>query len=139
MPTAPHDELDLLIGKMKTAAAPLRDVLRELHARYAPVDEGKVADYIPDVLLIFTICHVSVELAGHNSFQQAVVVPDYLAVFVLVDKASVLVTGCTVEDMFMLSHGLLRLCVAVMSFAPLAHDRLIFCVVLGQLFFVLCD
>src|SRR6476620_653064 len=43
----PTDELDLLIGKMKTAAAPLRDVLRDLHARYAPVDEGKVADYSP--------------------------------------------------------------------------------------------
>ncbi len=43
------DELDLLIGKMKTAAAPLREVLRELHARYAPVDEGKVADYIPEL------------------------------------------------------------------------------------------
>jgi len=43
------DELDLLIGKMKTAAAPLRDVLRDLHARYAPVDEGKVADYIPEL------------------------------------------------------------------------------------------
>src|SRR3954465_3792923 len=43
------DELDLLIGKMKTAAAPLRDVLRDLHARYAPLDEGKVADYIPEL------------------------------------------------------------------------------------------
>jgi glutaminase len=43
------DELDLLIGKMKTAAAPLREVLRDLHARHAPVDEGKVADYIPEL------------------------------------------------------------------------------------------
>jgi len=43
------DEVELLIGKMKTAAAPLRDVLRELHARYAPVDEGRVADYIPEL------------------------------------------------------------------------------------------
>src|SRR6476660_2902234 len=42
-------EVDLLIGKMKTAAAPLRDVLRELHARYAALDEGKVADYIPEL------------------------------------------------------------------------------------------
>jgi len=50
MPAAtPHDEVDLLIGKMKTAAAPLRDVLRDLHARYAAVDEGKVADYIPEL------------------------------------------------------------------------------------------
>jgi len=46
---APHNELDLLIGKMKTAAAPLREVLRDIHARYAAVDEGKVADYIPEL------------------------------------------------------------------------------------------
>jgi glutaminase len=45
----PHNEVDLLIGKMKTAAAPLREVLRDLHARYAVVDEGQVADYIPEL------------------------------------------------------------------------------------------
>ena len=33
--TTSDGELDLLLGKMKSAAAPLRDVLRELHARYA--------------------------------------------------------------------------------------------------------
>ncbi len=48
-PATPHDEVELLLGRMKTAAAPLRDVLRELHARYAAVDEGKVADYIPEL------------------------------------------------------------------------------------------
>ena len=42
-------ELDLLIGRMKAAAAPLRDVLREIHARHATNDEGKVADYIPEL------------------------------------------------------------------------------------------
>src|SRR5262249_22012 len=29
--------------------APLREVLRDLHQRYASVDEGKVADYIPEL------------------------------------------------------------------------------------------
>lgn len=47
--TTPHDEVELLIGKMKAAVAPLRDVLRDIHARYASVDEGKVADYIPEL------------------------------------------------------------------------------------------
>jgi glutaminase len=42
-------ELDLLLGKMKAAAAPIRDVLRELHAAYAPDVSGKVADYIPEL------------------------------------------------------------------------------------------
>lgn len=46
---ANDNELDLLLGKMKTAAAPLREVLRDLHARYAPLDEGKVANYIPEL------------------------------------------------------------------------------------------
>jgi glutaminase len=42
-------ELDLLLGKMKAAASPLRDVLRELHQKYAGNDQGKVADYIPEL------------------------------------------------------------------------------------------
>jgi glutaminase len=42
-------ELDLLLGKMKSAAAPLREVLRDLHTRLAPINDGKVADYIPEL------------------------------------------------------------------------------------------
>ncbi len=42
-------ELDLLLGKMKAAASPLRDVLREIHAKYADNMDGKVADYIPEL------------------------------------------------------------------------------------------
>src|SRR5262249_6750316 len=34
---------------MKSAAAPLRDVLREMHARLQPNTDGKVADYIPEL------------------------------------------------------------------------------------------
>jgi glutaminase len=43
------NELDLLLGRMKAAAAPLRDVLREMHTRIAKNDEGRVADYIPEL------------------------------------------------------------------------------------------
>lgn len=42
-------ELDLLLGKMKSAAAPIREILRELHTKYAPDCSGKVADYIPEL------------------------------------------------------------------------------------------
>jgi glutaminase len=50
VPASTNDnELDLLVGRMKAAAAPLRSVLREIHARYAGNDEGKVADYIPEL------------------------------------------------------------------------------------------
>jgi len=34
---------------MKSAAAPLRETLREIHARIANLDEGTVADYIPEL------------------------------------------------------------------------------------------
>lgn len=34
---------------MKAAIAPLREVLREIHGMYASNDEGKVADYIPEL------------------------------------------------------------------------------------------
>ena len=49
MTTSSDGELDLLVGKMKAAAAPLREVLRDLHARYAAHREGRVADYIPEL------------------------------------------------------------------------------------------
>ncbi len=41
--------LNGLINRMKSAVAPLRDTLRELHAKYQPNMDGKVADYIPEL------------------------------------------------------------------------------------------
>lgn len=41
--------LDALLGKMKSAASPLRNILRELYDKYAPLRDGKVADYIPEL------------------------------------------------------------------------------------------
>jgi glutaminase len=43
--------LDDLIGGLKSAVAPLRGTLQELHAKYRGVAEGKVADYIPELAL----------------------------------------------------------------------------------------
>ena len=40
-------EVDLLLSRMKSATSPLRKMLQELHSRYLPLTEGKVADYIP--------------------------------------------------------------------------------------------
>ncbi|MFO0946010.1 MAG: glutaminase A [Planctomycetota bacterium] len=45
----PSDELSLLVGRMKSATAPLRDTLREMHARHSKLMDGKVADYIPEL------------------------------------------------------------------------------------------
>jgi glutaminase len=41
--------LDSLVSKMKSATAPLRDTLAQLHSKYLPVMDGKVADYIPEL------------------------------------------------------------------------------------------
>lgn len=50
MPVTSNDaELDLLVSRMKAAAAPLREVLRDIHTRHASNDDGKVADYIPEL------------------------------------------------------------------------------------------
>ncbi len=41
------NEVDLLLGRMKSAAAPIREVLRALHAELQACDEGEIATYIP--------------------------------------------------------------------------------------------
>lgn len=43
------DEIGRLIGRMKSATAPLRDILRDLHARHTSLEEGQVANYIPEL------------------------------------------------------------------------------------------
>jgi glutaminase len=47
--TTEGDGLDALLGKMKSAASPMRTLLRELKDKYQPVRDGKVADYIPEL------------------------------------------------------------------------------------------
>lgn len=42
-------DLDALVNKMKSAASPLRTILRELYDKYLPLRDGKVADYIPEL------------------------------------------------------------------------------------------
>lgn len=46
--TTPN-ELDLLLGRTRSAAAPLREVLRDLHRRLSASHDGQVADYIPEL------------------------------------------------------------------------------------------
>lgn len=49
MTTRSH--LDTLTGSLRAVASPLRTYLADLHARYGALDEGKVADYIPELAL----------------------------------------------------------------------------------------
>ncbi len=41
--------LNGMLNRLKSAVAPLRDTLRDLHAKYQPMMDGKVADYIPEL------------------------------------------------------------------------------------------
>jgi glutaminase len=92
------NELDLLVGKMKSAAAPLREVLRDLHARYATVSDGKVADYIPELAKAdprwFGISIVTVD-------GQAFDVGDAKQLFTIQSISKPFVYGLALED-----HGL---------------------------------
>ena len=45
------DPISGLIGNLKTSVAPFRKTLQEIHAKYRDVDEGRVADYIPELSL----------------------------------------------------------------------------------------
>jgi glutaminase len=46
-----NSALDDLIGSLKSAVAPFRTTLQDLHAKYRGVNDGKVADYIPELAL----------------------------------------------------------------------------------------
>ncbi|MBX3447989.1 MAG: glutaminase A [Planctomycetaceae bacterium] len=48
-PAPPIDEVGALLGRMRSAASPVRDVLRELHERLSKDDSGEVATYIPEL------------------------------------------------------------------------------------------
>lgn len=47
MPSDSH--LDALLSKMKSAASPLRETLLDIHGKYGTVNDGDVADYIPEL------------------------------------------------------------------------------------------
>lgn len=44
-----NDDIEALIGQMKTATSPFRRVLNSLHSKYRDNAEGHVADYIPEL------------------------------------------------------------------------------------------
>lgn len=48
-PDANRGDLDALVSKMRSAAAPLRQTLQELHRAHALERSGKVATYIPEL------------------------------------------------------------------------------------------
>jgi glutaminase len=50
MQNASNDsELDLLVGRIKSAVAPLRELLQEMYAKHVGNTDGRVASYIPEL------------------------------------------------------------------------------------------
>ncbi|MGH7788649.1 MAG: glutaminase A [Candidatus Binatia bacterium] len=58
------DDVSALLGHFRAVTSPLRGFLRELHAKYKPLNDGAVADYIPELTKAdpdwFGICVVTI-------------------------------------------------------------------------------
>ena len=87
--------LDSLVSKMKSAVAPFRETLSGLHARHKNLNEGNVADYIPELAQAnpdwFGISVVSV--GG-----QVIEVGDFEQTFSLQSVSKPFVFGLALED-----------------------------------------
>lgn len=87
--------LDALLSRMKSAASPLRETLRELHASIASVQEGSVADYIPELAKSdpnwFGISVVSID-------GQSIDVGDFEQQFTIQSVSKPFVFGLALED-----------------------------------------
>lgn len=87
--------LDALLTRMKSAASPLREVLREIHSKYASLDDGVVASYIPELAKAdpawFGISAVSVQ-------GQAIDVGDSEQQFTIQSASKPFMFGLALED-----------------------------------------
>lgn len=89
------DQLNTLVQPYKVAASPLQQYLFELHAQYKPLDEGAVADYIPELAKVdpdlFGICIMTVD-------GQRIEVGDTQQLFTIQSASKPFVHGLTLED-----------------------------------------
>lgn len=88
-------DLQSLITRMKSAVAPLREILNKLHSKYAPVQDGAVATYIPELAKAdpdwFAISIVSVD-------GQVVEVGNYQQLFSIQSTSKPFMFGMALED-----------------------------------------
>lgn len=89
------DDLSTLVHGMKRLASPLRNFLNDLHTRYKPLDEGTVANQIPELAKAnpnwFGICVIDME--GH-----VYEVGDVSRSFTIQDIAKPFVYGLALQD-----------------------------------------
>jgi len=92
------DDMDLLLGRLKTAAAPLRATLNSIYEQFRGLNDGKVADYIPELAKAdpnwFAISVVTTQ-------GQAIDVGDVSQLFSIQSVSKPFVFGLALED-----HGL---------------------------------
>ncbi|MCC9609504.1 glutaminase A [Blastopirellula sp. JC732] len=90
-----NDHLDALLKKMKSAASPLRDMLKQLHAEFKDNHDGTVASYIPELAKAnpdwFGISLVSID-------GQAVDVGDSNQQFTIQSVSKAFMFGMAIED-----------------------------------------
>jgi len=95
---ASNSDLDMLVNRMKSSVAPLRDTLRDLHARYAPLMSGTVASYIPELAKMDPkLFGISVATVDGQLFD----VGDYQQQFTIQSVSKPFTYGLALED-----HGL---------------------------------
>lgn len=98
-----RDELDLLVGRMRSAVAPMRGTLNRLYEQILPAREGKVADYIPELAKVDPeLFGVSLVTAKGQSFD----VGDSDVKFSIQSISKALMFGLALEDQGL--EGVLR-------------------------------
>lgn len=89
------NDLDLLVNRMKASVAPLRETLRELHDKYARLNDGTVASYIPELAKMNPNWFgISVATVDGQSFD----VGDYKQAFTIQSVSKAFTFGLALED-----------------------------------------
>jgi glutaminase len=92
--TAPSD-VDFLVNRMKSAAAPLRGTLTQLHEQLKDVHDGVVADYIPELAKADPAWFgISIVTADGQSFD----VGDFRQLFSIQSVSKPFLFGLALED-----------------------------------------
>lgn len=95
MTTHPDSPLDALLGRMQSAASPLREELQQIHADCQRLTDGKVADYIPELAKVnpehWAISIVSVK-------GQHIGIGDFEEPFTMQSVSKPFVFGLALED-----------------------------------------
>ena len=90
-----QDEVELVIAQSEVITSSIQSFLNELHLKYKPLRDGKVASYIPELAKAnpdwFSICVMTVDGQGYE-------VGDYEQLFTIQSISKVFVYGMALEE-----------------------------------------